>query len=238
MKEVREILTVGDLAVLWIRKPIKSLHLRIKPPDGEIVLSSPMRLSRTDALRFLSSQMQWIRERRPRCLVEIKRPSLSDGEEVPFFGDFLPITHRPSRRGYAAREGEHIVLYLRENTERNRVLALTALYRAELSARAAAIFALLGEKTGLHVLSVNYRKMKTKWGVCHPATGHICLNLYLALYHPDFLEYVILHELAHLRHPNHGKEFYQLIERYMPDFRSRRAALSDAAEALCGRLPV
>ncbi len=238
MKTVTETLAVGEFTVLWIRKPIKSLHLRIKPPNGEIVLSSPMRLSRAEAVRFLRENLDWIKERRPRCLVKTHRPSLEAGDEVPLFGEIFRIEHRPSSTIRAVREEDRIVLYLRKNDLPHRSLALTAFYRTELAARADAIFAALGERTGLRASSVDYRRMKTKWGVCHPVSRHIRLNLYLALCKPDFLEYVILHELAHLRHPNHGKDFYGLIERYMPDWRDRKAALAAAVSELRGRLPV
>ncbi len=80
---------------------------------------------------------------------------------------------------------------------------------------------IIGVKAG----SVVYRNMKSKWGSCQPITGRICINTRLALYPPECLEYVVVHELCHLREANHGPAFHGLLDTYMPDWKSRRAKL-------------
>ena len=52
-----------------------------------------------------------------------------------------------------------------------------------------------------------YRNMTSRWGSCQPATGRICINVRLALYPPECLEYVVVHELCHLRERGHGQRF-------------------------------
>lgn len=56
-------------------------------------------------------------------------------------------------------------------------------------------------------------------------TGRICINVRLALYPPECLEYVVVHELCHLRERGHGQRFKDLMDTYMPDWRERRAKL-------------
>jgi predicted metal-dependent hydrolase len=63
--------------------------------------------------------------------------------------------------------------------------------------------------------------MHSRWGSCNSKKGYINLNLYLIRKDIRFIEYVILHELAHLIHPNHSKDFYRFIENIMPDFKER-----------------
>lgn len=70
-----------------------------------------------------------------------------------------------------------------------------------------------------------YRNMKSRWGSCQPSTGRICLNTRLALYPPECLEYVVVHELCHLLVKGHGKDFHELMTSVMPDWKSRRAKL-------------
>ena len=79
----------------------------------------------------------------------------------------------------------------------------------------------LGVKAG----KLDYRKMKSRWGSCQPATGRICINVVLALYPPECLEYVVVHELCHLLVPGHGPEFHAIMDRVMPDWRARKARL-------------
>jgi len=68
---------------------------------------------------------------------------------------------------------------------------------------------------------VRIKKMDSRWGSCNSQKGYINLNLYLIRKDIRFIEYVILHELAHLIHPNHSKDFYRFIENIMPDFKER-----------------
>ena len=80
---------------------------------------------------------------------------------------------------------------------------------------------ILGVKAG----TLAYRNMKSRWGSCQPKTGRICINVRLALYPPECLEYVVVHELCHLLVSGHGAEFQELMTRVMPDWKQRRAKL-------------
>ncbi len=80
---------------------------------------------------------------------------------------------------------------------------------------------IMGVKAGRIV----YRNMTSRWGSCQPATGRICINVRLALYPPECLEYVVVHELCHLFERGHGPRFHALMDRFMPDWKARRAKL-------------
>ena len=67
--------------------------------------------------------------------------------------------------------------------------------------------------------------MKTRWGSCNPHKGYINLNLELIKNPKESIEYVVFHELSHLIHPNHSKEFYSYISAYMPDWKRRKEIL-------------
>ena len=71
------------------------------------------------------------------------------------------------------------------------------------------------------IVRVRVRKMQTRWGSCNHAKGYLNFSLSLIERDPRFVEYVVLHELAHLIHANHGADFYALIAQIMPDFRAR-----------------
>lgn len=73
--------------------------------------------------------------------------------------------------------------------------------------------------------TIVYRNMKTRWGSCQPSTGRICINTRLALYPPECLEYVVVHELCHLLVANHGSDFKELMTRVMPDWKDRQRRL-------------
>ena len=76
-------------------------------------------------------------------------------------------------------------------------------------------------RIGRKIARVRVRKMQTRWGSCNHAKGYLNFSLSLIERDPRFVEYVVLHELAHLIHANHGADFYALIAQIMPDFRTR-----------------
>lgn len=76
-------------------------------------------------------------------------------------------------------------------------------------------------RIGRKIARVRVRKMQTRWGSCNHAKGYLNFSLSLIERDPRFVEYVVLHELAHLIHENHGVDFYALIAQIMPDFRAR-----------------
>ncbi|MFI3327114.1 MAG: SprT family zinc-dependent metalloprotease [Clostridia bacterium] len=69
------------------------------------------------------------------------------------------------------------------------------------------------------------RTMKSKWGSCIPSKNQITLNTRLIEHNRVFIEYVILHEFCHFIHPNHSKDFYNLVEKLMPDWKYRQNLL-------------
>lgn len=78
---------------------------------------------------------------------------------------------------------------------------------------------------GVKVGKLAYCNMKSRWGSCQPATGRICINTRLALYPPECLEYVVVHEMCHLLHSGHGPRFWALVEGFLPDYRKAKAKL-------------
>jgi predicted metal-dependent hydrolase len=73
---------------------------------------------------------------------------------------------------------------------------------------------------------VRFRKMKTRWGVCNIKTGVITINSELNKYPKVCLEYVIVHELSHLVHSAHNKNFWNLVEKHLPNYKQRIKLLS------------
>ena len=73
--------------------------------------------------------------------------------------------------------------------------------------------------------------MKTQWGSCSPA-GRLTVNPWLVKAPRDCIDYVILHELCHLKEHNHSRRFFKLLDRHMPSWRQRKARLDELAEVI------
>lgn len=100
-----------------------------------------------------------------------------------------------------------------------------AAWREAVSACVPAFVAAWEPIMGVKAGKLAYRNMTSRWGSCQPATGRICINVRLALYPPECLEYVVVHELCHLLERGHGPRFHQLMDAFMPDWKQRRAKL-------------
>ena len=108
--------------------------------------------------------------------------------------------------------------------------ALDKLLKVGLSKRLAERFQVFEELTGLHPTSVIIRDMHTRYGTCNTKTGRIAISLTLAAKPPVCVDYVILHELSHLRYPDHGALFKAHLDSYMPNWRKIKKLLNSTPE--------
>lgn len=79
--------------------------------------------------------------------------------------------------------------------------------------------------TNLKYSKIQYRKCKSRWGSCKK--DELNFNTYLLMLPIECIEYVVLHEIAHIKHKNHSKQFYNFIYQYMPDYKSRESAIKE-----------
>lgn len=79
---------------------------------------------------------------------------------------------------------------------------------------------------------LKFRKMKTRWGVCHISKNYISLTTYLIHVPKELIEYVIIHEFCHFKYPNHSKQFYQEISKYCLDYKQRVKKLKEFSNVM------
>ena len=92
---------------------------------------------------------------------------------------------------------------------------------------------------GVHPTGIRITSARTRFGSCS-GKNSLCFSLYLMAYPPEAIEYVVVHELAHIRHKNHSPAFYAEVERYLPDWRQRQTLLkrgSSHRKAVPGHWP-
>ncbi len=98
---------------------------------------------------------------------------------------------------------------------------LDSLYEQKAKELIPSFIALHSKKMELFPNKIGFRKNKTRWGSCS-GRNNLSFNIYLAKTPVEFIEYVVVHELAHIKHKNHSKEFWQLVEKFMPDYKLRQ----------------
>ncbi|MBM7616102.1 M48 family metallopeptidase [Alkaliphilus hydrothermalis] len=119
-----------------------------------------------------------------------------------------------------------IKLYLHEHTQESIKKVLLNWYRQEASRIIKERLECIGEKTGLWPLSVAIKDQKSRFGSCS-SKKNINLNWKLVMAPMEVIDYVVLHELCHLREMNHSKDFWNLVESFMVDYKERRRWLKE-----------
>ena len=210
------------------RKKVKNINLRIKP-DLEVYISVPMNLHRDYIENFIRSKEEWIKSvlKKVENVKEKQKDfEYKNGEIHKFLGKEYNLTVKTGNFNAVSLKNNirpnEIILTVNENIFEN-IDEKKKIMEKWYFENAKKLFLQFMEKW-LEILDENVEKvaikpMKTRWGSCNYVKRYINLNTELIKKTPFEIEYVILHELTHLKYPNHGRGFYNYIERYMPNYK-------------------
>lgn len=226
----RSTITIDDVSVEVVRKRVKRINIRVYPPDGRVRVSAPLRMAEETVRLALTARLGWIRGHRLR-LAERPRPVVQryeSGESHPVEGRrFTLRVVEVSARPQVTLVGDTLELRVRPGTGvAKRAALLDGWYRSRLNERVAPLVAEWQRRMGVSAAEVRVRRMKTLWGSCNTRDRRIWLNVELIRRPPRSLEYVLVHELAHLIERSHGARFQRVMDRFLPDWRERRAELN------------
>ncbi len=200
----------GPTRVEWRRnRRARRISLRIDPCGGGVVVTLPIRAGRGAGMALLMTHADWIADKLaalPEAL------PFSDGAIVPIGGVPHRIRHLPQLRGGAwLQDGELRVSGAAEFLRRRVLDFLRGEARRRMTILVAAKTALLGATAR----RITVKDTRTRWGSC-AADGSLAFSWRLVMA-PDFVQdYVAAHEVAHLRHMNHGKRFWSLVDKLTP----------------------
>ncbi|HOX11722.1 MAG TPA: SprT family zinc-dependent metalloprotease [Spirochaetia bacterium] len=220
---------VEDLEVTLRRRPVRTLRVVIRPPDGRVLASAPLLMPETAIRAFLSEKLPWIRRHRGAVRAR-ERPSsdLESGDTVSWLGRAYRLSVRERGRGIGARLAgpDTLELFVPPGAgPEGRRAILDGWYRERLKELIPPLGAKWETALGVRAAEWGIKRMKTRWGTCNIRARRVWLNLELATRPPECLEYVIAHELAHLIERNHNARFHAILDRVLPDWRERREDL-------------
>lgn len=217
----------GEIIEYTLRRSDQATQVRIDAGLQGITVVVPSN-QEVDPEAVLAEKASWVlkqRDRYARYRSQIPDRRFEEGEEFPILGTdrelvvgnvlFSHVTDTEIRLSKSKVEETSI----REELE--------VVYREEARRHFT--------KRALHfsdVLGVNYdrlqiRNQKTRWGSYSPRTGTLSLNFRLLMAPSDVVDYVIVHELAHAEHPNHGPRFWRLVEQHVPDYEAKNEWLKE-----------
>lgn len=231
--EARE-LTANGLCISYIltRKAVKNINLRVRA-DGSIAVSAAPRVPLSAIEDFIRREAAFIRaaqERQQKRREEAPAViPVAEGALLPVYGTARRLRfERSSRFGYRL-EAESLTLLVSDPESPDIRRAALRRFLAEeaeraLTARTEALLPLF-LPCPVKMPLLKFREMTAKWGICRPKSGVVTLNKALVLVPPPLADYVICHELAHFKHPDHSPTFWAHLATVLPDCHARKKAL-------------
>ncbi len=234
LAEYRFELRRGDRAipVRVVRRRRKTLALHIEK-DREAELRVPVNGAWSDIERFLCSRFDWIVAAQSELAARptIPRNAYTEGGLVRYLGVRHQLELVRSRYNLVNQDGDKILVACRtpENPKSVEKQVLSW-YRRQAETLLPTRLDLINQRflDRISPGTTTVRKMKARWGSC-ASNGDICFNLYLIQEQLSQIDFVVAHELCHLRHFAHNEAFYRLLDEVMPDWRSREASLGQSA---------
>ena len=230
-----EVIQLGEISITVTRKKIKNVYLSVHPPDGRVTLSAP-RAARMEAVRaYALSKLDWIRSKQEKLRKQAREtPSAYiEGESHCLWGRRYPLAviERDERPSVSAGH-DRITLCVRPGSDRaKRASVMHQWHKSLLHDFIPRLIAKWEPRLGVRLAAYTLRRMKTKWGSCSYRAGRIRFNTELVKKRRDLVEYVVVHELAHLIEPSHNERFAAILNRHYPTWREAQAELNQLPPA-------
>lgn len=212
-------------------KPRKALRISVMP-DLSVGVSAPHGFSIEKVLRKVQRRASWIvrqinyfKSFMPR---EPPRQFIS-GETHYYYGRQYRLKVTQAKKQDVKLKGRYIYVHsLRPDSRPRTKRLLYEWYRS----RAQQMFGIITkrcherlEKYGIRLPIIDAKAMKSRWGSCVHTKGRIGLNTELIKAPSHCIEYVVMHEMCHMKYPNHTRQFYNFLSLVMPDWEKRKARL-------------
>ena len=243
--ERRDAVRLGAVDVSYVFKRMpRRRHVHILVNDqGTIEVRAPWRFSMAKARDVLRENAQWVvrtlegvRERiaqRPRLVTGLRLPLLDESlrlevrprAQIDLFDDARP------RRGSVERQGTVLRVRPASLDEGDVRALLESWYRREAASRLAARIEHFAPRLGVRPSRLTIRGQRSRWGSCS-GTGTVSLNWRLMMVPGVLADYVVVHELCHLRHMDHSPQFWAMVSSEIADYRERRRRLADLQRQL------
>lgn len=209
---------------------VKNLYITIQ--NGEVVVKAPWYVTATQIQEVVESKQAWITKKLEEYKISPRKvKEYVDGEKFQILGQSycLNVYYKDINSAILNVENGKIVIILPicfsddDNTEKIKTMIDKMYYKiaeneVEISMEK------MRKLVGLAPEEYRIKKMKGAWGSCS-TTKRITINQDLMMYNRNIIDYVVLHEICHLKHMNHSKSFWAMVEKYMPNYKEARNTL-------------
>lgn len=228
---MNETIQLGEISIAVTRKDIKNVHLTVHPPDGRVTLAAPYNTRLEVARAYAISKLVWIRDQQRKlgCQARETPRQFVERESHHVWGRrYLMTVDYQDVKPTVVLSNKRITLIVRpgSSTEK-RAEVMHEWHKLLLHEVVPPLVQKWERKLKVNVSGYFLQRMKTKWGSCNHSAGNIRLNTELVKKPKDLIEYVIVHEMAHLIEPTHSERFIAILEEHYPSWREARAELNE-----------
>ncbi|MGB6129079.1 MAG: YgjP-like metallopeptidase domain-containing protein [Psychrilyobacter sp.] len=202
MKKYKVIIENIEREVTIIKKKKKNISLQVKP-SMEIILSIPMRVAYSYGLKLIEEKSIWIEEKLKNY------SSISNNLGVYYLGELYSVKVEKSET--PIKIVEQIMIF---NDSKEVDLLLNEWYQQQIKRILEVYLEKYTKLMELYPKKIKIKPLKSAWGICY-SSGTITFNLNLVKVPLNIIEYLVIHELGHLKHPNHSKEYWEYIGVYI-----------------------
>ena len=233
MKEDISYCKFNGFEYVLIKKQIKNIYIQIK--DAQVIVKSPKNATILSIENILNSKKKWIINKISEQKSILKNKlSYTDGDNIQILGKTytLKILYVKNAKKRIYRDLNYIYCIFDEKytkVEKRKQIDMVKkeieIYYKEIATKEVSnIIKELSNETKLYPKEYRIKKLKATWGICS-SKKKISINQNLAAYSRFAIKYVCLHELCHIKYMNHSKDFWKLVESYMPDYKIAKQEL-------------
>ena len=225
----------GEKIYFYIqRKKVKNMNLKVNI-DKIVTISIPRKMSLEKAKEFVIQKANWIKKQQNfynKFISKKENLIFENGDTVYLIGEQYNIKLIKDTKNNIEITNKYIEIHIKEKYIENKKYIKNVYekwikqYALDILEKQVLTYQEILKKYNIKIPKVEIRKMKSRWGSCIPSYNKVIFNLNLIKTPMYCIEYVVLHELAHFKHQDHSKNFYNFINIFMPDWKERRKILN------------
>ena len=198
---------------------------------GKVRVRAPYRMTEAAIRRFLKEKAPWIKEQMEK--IEKSRKTwmekrFQDGSVFYYLGEPLKLSAKKAKGEAVWQSGEWLLIDQKSTTPQKRKEQLEKWYRSRAKENIESRVGMFAAQIGETPNKVTIKAQKTRWGSCS-SLRNVNFNWKLIMMPQEIIDYVVVHELCHLKEMNHSADFWNRVEEIMPDYRNRRKWLKNNA---------
>lgn len=223
-----------------IKISTKAKRIRITIKNGNVIVTVPKGVSTTQARQFIETKQEWVKRhiQGPTSNKHVAKREYACGDKFPYMGILLELkTQNTQLKRIKVQREENVMMVSipdfivgekRKELIKNSIMTW---YKNEAKRVFKYKLDYYSQVMDLEYNRLRVKNQRTRWGSCS-SKKNINLNWKILLAPNDVIDYIIIHELTHMKYMNHSQEFWQSVARYIPEYTSQKRWLKENGKNL------